>query len=879
MFNDVKKSIQLKVTLVLTAIVIVVTTIHVGMTLLSMQDRATETSRQNVKVIANVADRFISTHYVMLKTETENVAEKLIGLPDEKIKHILENTPYGNENIISMTVFNRQKVITSHGDFPAPVSLLQSDKYLKQAFMGYSAISSTYWDKDAKKLLMYVYASIDKNRVLVATIPGVFFSNLISDIRIWNTGNIFMIDDQGKMIANMRDHYIFSQINFIELGKNDPDFKSTGDFLIKMIQEESGVDYYYHNAVKRLGVWKKVTASSGTWILGIAAPLNESPVSLMRLRMIVSGIIFTIIGIITIIFVSDKIARPFQMIEKQNKNLMELNMEVKAANEAKSNFLANVSHEMRTPMNAIIGLSELMLGEEEIKGETREKLDKVYGAGVTLLGIVNDLLDISKIESGRFELVMEVYDLPSFINDTVTLNIIRIAEKPIKFKLTIDESLPERLIGDDLRIKQICNNLLSNAFKYTRQGTVEWQLSCEREGNSDTVWMTCTVKDTGIGIKPEDIHKLFSDYSQVDTKSNRRIEGTGLGLALARRMVEMMDGNITVESEYGKGSTFTARFRQKYVSDSVIGSKVVENLKKMNFSRNRLEAKTRFIRLQLPYARVLVVDDVQTNLDVARGMLKPYGMKVDCVTNGREAVNLIQKREVTYDAIFMDHMMPVMDGIETVRIIRNEIGTLYAETIPIIAMTANAIVGNEEMFLRSGFQAFITKPVDVMLLDSVIRHWVRDKRLESEYITRQAEAEERKIPDLNLWQQEEREQHVDAETPGTIPGVDLKECLERLGGDEEILWDILDSYVHSTPDLLNKIRTVTREGLTDYTIVVHGIKGSSYNICAETVGNLAETMERAAKADDFAFIEANNNAFLQAVEEQIARISDFLSRT
>ncbi|MCL2876378.1 MAG: ATP-binding protein [Betaproteobacteria bacterium] len=882
MLLDAGKSIRVKVALILIAIIIVVTSVHVGMTLLSMHDRVTETSWENVSVIADVADRLISTRYVLLENETKNVADNLVKIPNEEIKKFLENFPYGDKNIISMTVLDRQGIIASHGNFPAQSTFVQTSRYLPAAFEGRPIISSTTWNKKANKLLMYIYVPIDKNRVLAATIPGTLFSDLISDFRVWETGNIFIIDDQGTMIANMRAHYVFDQINFIERGKTDPMLKSTGDFFEKMVNGSSGHGYYYHDDVKRLCVWKKITGLSSAWTLGVAAPLNESPVALVKINLIFSGAVFMVLGIAVVIFISGRIARPFQMIEEQNKNLTELNIEVKAANEAKSNFLANVSHEMRTPMNAIIGLSELMLSENEIQGEIREKLDKVYAAGMTLLSIVNDLLDISKIESGKFELVMETYDLPSFINDTITINIIRIAEKPIEFKLTIDESLPDKLIGDDLRIKQVCNNLLSNAFKYTRQGTVEWQLYCEREDGSDTVWMTSIVKDTGIGIKHEDLNKLFSDYSQVDTRSNRRIEGTGLGLALARRMVDMMGGSISVESVYGMGSVFTARFPQKFISDGTIGQEVVKNLKKMNYSKNRLETKARFVRAQLPYARVLVVDDVQTNLDVARGMMKPYGMKVDCVTSGWDAINLIRKKEVTYDAIFMDHMMPVLDGIETVRIIRDEIGTDYAKNIPIIAMTANAIVGNEEMFLRNGFQSFITKPVDIMLLDSVIRHWVRDKHMESEYANQQKKAETTELSDLNFHQQEGREQHADAQEPDkplAIPGLDLEKCLERLNGDEEILRDILDSYVSHTPDMLAKIRTVTREGLADYAITVHGVKGSSRSICAETVGKLAEALEYAAKADDFDFIEANNDTFIQAVEKQIAQISDFLSET
>jgi len=876
MLSGAKKTIRLKVTLVLMTLVIVVTSVHIGMSLLAMQDRLIETVRDDVMVVADVTDRLISTHMELLKTEAKSIAEKLAEIPDSKIKGFLENIPFLNENVISLTVLSREGIIASHGDFPVPGSLLHSDHYMSNAFSGRSAFSSTYWDKGTEELVMYVYVQIDKRRVLAVTIPGMLFSGLISDIRIWNTGGAFIIDNQGTMIASAstQEHYVIERINLIELGRKESVYKEIGDFFSEIVHGKSGgYGRYALNGKESLCVWKKVTGSETGWTLGVAAPLDESPVAQAQLGLLFSGIVFMVLGCVAVVFVSGIVARPLQRIEEQNKSLVELNMEVEAANEAKSNFLANVSHEMRTPMNAIIGLSELMLGENEIQGEVRERLDKIYGAGVTLLNIVNDILDISKIESGRFELVPEVYDLPSFINDTVTLNIMRIAEKPIEFVLSIDETLPVRLMGDDLRIKQVCNNLLSNAFKYTRHGIVEWQLSCEREG--DFVWMTCVVKDTGIGIKSEDIGKLFSNYSQVDTSSNRRIEGTGLGLALARRMVDLMDGAISVESEYGKGSTFTARFRQKFVSNETIGPEVVKNLKSMNYSRSRLDTKTRFIRVQMPYARVLVVDDVPTNLDVARGMLKPYGIKVDCVTGGQEAVDLIREKEVTYDAIFMDHMMPEMDGIEAVRIIRNEIGTEYAETVPIIAMTANAIVGNEDMFLRNGFQAFIAKPVDVMLLDSVIRHWIRDKSLEKQIADQQAKehsVQERRIGKDRRSGQDRRE--FDA----AISGLELEECLRRFGGDEEVLRGVLDSYVNNIPSMLEKIHTVTQEGLADYAVIVHGIRGSSNSICAHAVGELAQALENAATAGDFAFVVANNGAFQQAVREQIAEISDFLSR-
>ena len=550
------------------------------------------------------------------------------------------------------------------------------------------------------------------------------------------------------------------------------------------------------------------------------------------------------------------------------------------ANRAKSEFLASMSHEMRTPMNAIIGLSELLLSDRMVMGEVRENLDKVYSAGVTLLTIINDILDISKIESGKFEIIPAEYDIPSFINDTVTMNIMRIGEKPLEFKLSIDETLPGLLFGDDLRIKQICNNLLSNAFKYTNEGSVEWQVSFEREKEGDGGWLISRVIDTGIGIKPENIQKLFTDYSQVDTKSNRRIEGTGLGLSLTKRMVDIMGGSVTIESEYGKGSAFTVRIPQKTVTDTQIGAEVAENLRAFRYFEDKRARNTKLTRIRLPYAKVLIVDDVPTNLDVARGMLKPYGMQVDCVNSGQQAIELIRKGAKRYNAVFMDHMMPDMDGIEATRIIRAEIGTDYARSVPIIALTANAIVGNEEMFLQQGFQAFLSKPIDIMLLDSVIRQWVRDKELEKTLTDLRIEVDGQEFLDMRSGQERRvlatRRSGVDRRKSGpNIPGLRMSKGLERFGGAESY-YEVLLSYVKNTPALLDQMRGVEKQTLADYAVIIHGIKGSSRSVCAEELGDCAEQLEHAAKAGDFAFVSEQNESFIQATEKLIAEVSTML---
>ncbi|MDR1351641.1 MAG: response regulator [Treponema sp.] len=548
-------------------------------------------------------------------------------------------------------------------------------------------------------------------------------------------------------------------------------------------------------------------------------------------------------------------------IGKQNEMLKDLKQKAEAASSAKSAFLANMSHEMRTPLNAIIGLSELELdGSGEDTGAsqgTRNNLEKIYNSGMNLLGIINDILDISKVESGKFELLSGQYEMPSLINDTITLNIVRIHDKPVTFILDIDANIPNALYGDELRIKQIFNNFLSNAFKYTKTGTVKFGLRCENAEEQaggpggiavPGVWLYGYVSDTGIGIKQKDLEKLFHDYTQLDMKSNRNIEGTGLGLFITRQMIEMMKGSVEVKSEYGLGSTFSFRLLQGSVNAAPIGNAVVESLKSLDYVTTRRDRHRNLVRARLPYARVLVVDDVQVNLDVTRGMMKPYGMTVDCVTSGREAVDLI-RRGVKYDAVFMDHMMPEMDGIEALRIIRNEIGTKYAETVPVIALTANVIAGNEEMFFTAGFQAFLSKPINILRLNEVINHWVRDREREKEP---GPENDSAFLPGAGA--------KPKLLAGKSVPGVNLDMGLERFG-DEESYITAIRSFTCHTPALLGELREFEAD-LERFRITVHGVKGSSYGICADKAGKDAEALESAAQNGDRDYLASHRDDFI-----------------
>ena len=403
---------------------------------------------------------------------------------------------------------------------------------------------------------------------------------------------------------------------------------------------------------------------------------------------------------------------------------------VVAANKAKSNFLANMSHEIRTPMNAIIGMDEMIIRETRDEKINKYALD-IRSAGKTLLSIINDILDLSKIESGKMEIVPVRYEISSVLNDIVNMTMVKANEKGLTYELNADSDMPSVFYGDEIRIRQIMLNIINNAIKYTREGGVKINVSYDKEKSM----LKINVSDTGIGIRPEDLEKLYQSFQRLEETKNRNIEGTGLGLNITKQLIELMDGEIHVESEYGKGTTFIASVVQKVVDETKIGdftNNLLASISKNNEFKPVLVA---------PKAKLLIVDDNEMNLEVITALLGDTRIKITTANSGSECIEILKKE--SFDVILLDQMMPNMSGTETLNIIRNE---HLADNIPIISLTADAIMGARETYIKEGFTDYLSKPVIYDDLEKILLKYINKNLLmTSEEIEREEEKNKKVI--------------------------------------------------------------------------------------------------------------------------------------
>jgi signal transduction histidine kinase/CheY-like chemotaxis protein len=844
--------------------------------------------------------------------------------------------PQWLKGFIDIYYFGEDRLLTGSG-WTAPVS--GYNPYVRPWYTeavqaaGDIAVTYPYFDMNASTVITLAKTMhLDGKEIGVLGLDLDFsrISAFVTELQYRAGGYGMLISEDYRFLAHPNERYLMQPMEEINEGLA----RASAEFRTK------NIDVYSTKIVNSQGmrvvlVFRRLFNG---WLLGIATPVTSyyQDVQSMALVLSLLGVTFmTILGTF----------------------LIRLSLS-KARSEAKSrektSFLARMSHEIRTPMNSILGMTEL-IQRKTTSSEVQEYINILYHAGQNLLSIINDILDFSRIESNRLQVEKHPYHIASVINDTINVIRPRAAEKSLDFFVNMDAAIPFELIGDDTRLRQILINLLANAVKYTKTGFVSLNISMETPaaesgdaeagGGGQAVKLIFSVHDSGVGIKEEDMGRLFSEFTRLDARINQGVEGTGLGLVISRALCQAMGGEVRVTSEYGKGSVFEASVIQSFESKKPaarvenpgakralffderasyiysvlanfrslgISPALVPSLEEFKWALERGEYDFAFISskyamdcmyalgkraspLQLvvlvelgevsvfrevssimmpvysvtlanvinncadestavqtkrvkihftaPSAHILIVDDIATNLRVAKELMNPYNMNIHTCSSGTEAVQLV--RQNRYDLVFMDHMMPGMDGIEATAKIRNlENGDGYYRTLPIVALTANAVSGQREIFLKSGINDFLAKPIDIQKLDDILGKWLPEEK-RAEVSRRQEDA---KMEKAEL----------------VIAGVDIETGLRNMGGSLNVYIDILADFCRDTESLAAALTQALKKGdIKLYTTLVHGVKGTARSIGALETGESAAWLEKAAETESRDIIFEKNAELLE----------------
>ena len=590
------------------------------------------------------------------------------------------------------------------------------------------------------------------------------------------------------------------------------------------------------------------------YIVGIVPEdvVSEGVSDIFTLIVWVFGLLLLLFGIVMIYL--------FGMQEKarESEELRAAKEMAEKANRAKNDFLANMSHEIRTPINAITGMNEMIIRESAEKDIRKYALDIKY-ASQTLLSLINDILDFSRIESGKMEIIEDNYEVAYLLRDAINMIRARAKKKGLQFNVSIDSNMPKILYGDAVKVKQILSNILSNAVKYTKRGSVH--LTADSNVQEDgTVILRMSVKDTGIGIKEEDIPLLFEGFERLNIKENRSIEGTGLGLAIIDRLTKRMNGKITVESVYGEGSTFTVYLPQKLIDATPLGDF------EENYLKDRKDAMVYHESFTAPEAKILVVDDNEINLSVARSLLKKTQMQITDCKSGAECLSLMKKEH--YDVILLDHMMPEMDGIETLKRSKEMEDNLCSET-PVIALTANAMSGVREMYLNEGFDDYLSKPIEGKALETMLMKYLSKDKIvlstEKEKVTvSQVKASE--IPEEKTVTSDEGQEYLSVSTG-------MKYC----GESEEIYREMLSMFCNIKEQKKKQLDdSFAEKDYTNYVVYIHALKSSSLSVGGKAVSTLAAKLEKAGKQKDFDYIRENHAEAMRLYDLTVEAAIEYL---
>ena len=613
---------------------------------------------------------------------------------------------------------------------------------------------------------------------------------------------------------------------------------------------------------RRFRLWQRLSMFLFVFfqISGTVLQMFIFPDTLLALFMSALGLMMMLFTMETpdyqkLVITIEELSETKKVAEKAKEEAERAREIAQEANRAKSDFLANMSHEIRTPINAVLGMDEMIL-RESTDSQILEYASDIKQAGSMLLSLINDILDFSKIESGKMDIIPVDYDLGILLSDTIDMIRSRAEEKKLQLELKIKPNTPAHLNGDEVRLRQILTNILTNAVKYTPEGKVILTVSGKKV-SAEAVRLYVSVQDTGIGIKEEDIGRLFDSFQRVDESRNRNIEGTGLGLSIIMRLLNLMGSRLEVKSTYGEGSDFYFYLEQKQLDDEVIGEdiqKYYENEKgKMSISTEQFYA---------PDAKILVVDDNEMNLKVFLGLLKNHGMQIDTAMSGKECLARLEKN--AYHIIFMDHLMPEMDGVETYRRIR-ELKTNRSKDAVIIILTANAVSGAREMFLEEGFADFLSKPIIAAKLEKMIQ-----KYLPAELLLRNDSGQKEEI-------RGESGDHVKGE-PLENGLVDWKKGKAYCMDDEEFYREMLQLFLDS-PSPMELGRYYEESDFENYRIKIHAMKTNLANIGAVRVSEMAKQLELALKNDNqVSYVKENHDEFMTVYESVVSEVKTYMER-
>ena len=714
---------------------------------------------------------------------------------------------------------------------------------------GDTTIVSPYVDAQTGEVVITITRMLSNGEDVVAVdLTMESIQEMSTALTIRDKGYGFIFDDEGLIIASEDESLKGLNLNVISgMSELMDRAVETGNGYFE-IELNGSMNTVFVQTV--MDQWYVVIIISNT-------DLYAEIVQQIAVNVIICVVIFALIALFYFLGyrndrrVSKRIAQMREEEQRREYEAKVLKFEKESAdsaNRAKSDFLAQMSHEIRTPINAVIGMDEMIL-RETTDPDIRDYALDIKSASKTLLSLVNGVLDFSKIESGKMEIDPTDYRIEEMIDALVNMIEDRAEKKYLEFHLEIDGNIPRVLHGDDMRIEQVITNLLTNAVKYSEQGSVTLKMDCEKIENGECT-LYVEVSDTGIGIKEEDMGRLFESFQRLDERKNRNIEGTGLGMAIVQGILEMMDSKIEVQSDYGKGSTFSFRLKQGVVDPEPIGE----------YRRHREEMvesdETRSLRVLK--ANVLVVDDNDMNLKVAKGLMKRLNLVPDTVNSGKKAIDMINNKH--YDIILMDHMMPVLDGIETLKILREN--RLVDDSTPVIALTANAIAGAREMYLNEGFSDYMSKPIIPKQLENILVQYLP----EGSYMF------------VDLSEDDERDGKDSLAEALEKKGFNVKAALTYCMNDEEFFVELLNTFVESEPEKRESItKFYNDKNWADYSTYVHALKSSAKTIGADKLSKMALDQENASKAKNVPIIISGYDSMMEEYAKVVEMLKAVLS--